>query len=173
MGSLAVNPDCKILFILPYLLDFVKPYKIKYRPLLYSPCYTKLMQDSIFTQIIRGDIPCHKIYEDDKVIAFLDIHPQQPGHTLVIPKVQIDLLWDLPEDIYTNLWLTAQKIAKHIGSITGKRIGVHVEGNGVPHAHIHLVPFTTTEEFLQPPDMATEPDHAKLSEMANKLRIKE
>lgn len=129
------------------------------------------MEDSIFTKIIRGEIPCHKIYEDDRVIAFLDIHPQQPGHTLVIPKEQIDLIWDLENDSFSNLWLTAKKIAVHMGEVLGRRIGVHVEGIGVPHAHIHLVPFTTTEEFLHHPDMSTEPDHAALSEMAQKLAL--
>ncbi|MGB4759495.1 MAG: HIT domain-containing protein [Candidatus Saccharimonadales bacterium] len=128
------------------------------------------MQDSLFTKIIKGEIPCHKVYEDNKVIAFLDIHPQQPGHTLVVPKVQIDLIWDLPDDEFTNLWLTAKKIAQHMGPIMGKRIGVHVEGTGVPHTHIHLVPFTTTEEFLQHPDMNAEPDHAALAEIAQKLQ---
>jgi histidine triad (HIT) family protein len=128
-----------------------------------------MQEDSLFTKIIKGEIPCHKVYEDDRVIAFLDIHPQQPGHTLVVPKEQIDLIWDLPDDVYTNLWLTAQKIAKHMGPIMGRRIGVHVEGIGVPHAHIHLVPFSTTEEFLRHPDMSAEPDHAALAEIAKKL----
>jgi histidine triad (HIT) family protein len=125
--------------------------------------------ESIFTKIINGDIPSYKIYEDERVYAFLDIHPQQPGHTLVVPKQQVDLIWDLPADVYTNLWLTAQKIALHMGPIMGKRIGVHVEGTGVPHAHIHLVPFTTTEEFLRHPDMSAEPDDAALAAMAKKL----
>lgn len=129
------------------------------------------MQDSIFTKIIKGEIPSHKVYEDDRVIAFLDIHPQQPGHVLVVPKEQIDLLWDLPSDVYDNLWRTAQKIAVHMTEVIGKRVGVHVEGIGVPHAHIHLVPFTTTDEFLRHPDMSAEPDHAALAAMAQKLKI--
>lgn len=129
------------------------------------------MQDSIFTKIIKGEIPCHKVYEDEKVIAFLDIHPQQPGHTLVIPKEQIDLLWDLPGETYDYLWQTAKKIAIHMGEAIGKRIGVHVEGTGVPHAHIHLVPFTNTDEFLRHPDMSAEPDHTALAAMAERLRL--
>lgn len=127
------------------------------------------MQDSIFTKIIRGEIPCHKVYEDDKVIAFLDIHPKQPGHTLVIPKQQTDLIWDLDDETYQYLWATAQKIAQHIGPLLGRRIGVQVEGVGVPHAHIHLVPFETTDEFLSHVDMNAEPDHTALAEMAAKL----
>jgi histidine triad (HIT) family protein len=127
--------------------------------------------DSVFTRIIKGEIPCHKVYEDDRVIAFLDIHPQQPGHVLVVPKQQIDLIWDLPAETYDYLWQTAKKIALHMGPIMGKRIGVHVEGIGVPHAHIHLVPFTNTDEFLRHPDMSAEPDHTALAQMAKKLAI--
>jgi histidine triad (HIT) family protein len=127
------------------------------------------MQDSIFTKIIRGEIPCHKVYEDNQVIALLDIHPQQPGHTLVIPKKQIDLIWDLDDETYHYLWDTAKKLARHMNEILSRRIGVHVEGTGVPHAHIHLVPFDTTEQFLFHPDMSAEPDHPALAEMAKKL----
>lgn len=127
------------------------------------------MQDSLFTKIIKGEIPAHKVYEDERVIAFLDIHPQEPGHTLVVPKVQVDLLWDLPDDEYAYLWAAAKKVASHMGDIIGRRIGVHVEGIGVPHAHIHLVPFDTTEQFLRHPDMSAEPDHAVLEQMAKKL----
>ena len=133
--------------------------------------YNTYMHDSIFTKIIKGEIPCHKVYEDDKVIAFLDIHPQQLGHTLVIPKEQIDLMWELSAETYDHLWQTAKKIALHMGPIMGKRIGVHVEGIGVPHAHIHLVPFTSTDEFLRHPDMSAEPDHTALAEMAKRLEI--
>jgi histidine triad (HIT) family protein len=105
------------------------------------------MEDSIFTKIIKGEIPCHKVYEDDK----------------------IDLLWDLPDDDYVYLWRTARKIAQRMGEVLGRRIGVHVEGIGVPHAHIHLVPFDTTEEFLRHPDMAKEPDHQALAAIAERL----
>ncbi len=127
------------------------------------------MSDSIFTRIIKGEIPSHKIYEDDKVIAFLDIHPKQQGHTVVVPKVEVDLIWDLDDDTYTYLLQTAKKIAKHMQSVLGKRIGMQVEGVGVPHAHVHLFPFETTDEFLARQDMSAEPDHIALAEMAKKL----
>lgn len=127
------------------------------------------MEESIFTKIIRGEIPCHKVYEDDKTLAFLDIHPKQPGHVLVIPKQQIDLLWDLDNETYVYLWQTARKIAKHMAGVLGRRVGAQVEGIGVPHAHIHLVPFDTTDEFLHRPDLTIEPNHAALAEMAEKL----
>lgn len=127
------------------------------------------MQDSIFTKIIKGEIPCHKVYEDEQVIAFLDIHPKQPGHTLVVPKKQVDLIWDLDDETYQYLWGISKKIAQHMGSVLGRRIGVQVEGIGVPHTHVHLVPFDTTDEFLMHPDLSGEPDHATLAEMAAKL----
>lgn len=129
------------------------------------------MEDSIFTRIIKGDIPCHKIYEDEHVIAFLDIQPKQPGHTLVIPKKQIDLLWDLEDEDYQYLWSVAKKIARHMGDVLGRRIGVQVEGLGVPHAHIHLIPFSTTEEFLAESDTTSEPNHTELAQIASRLSL--
>lgn len=129
------------------------------------------MNDSIFTKIIKGEIPCHKIYEDDHTFAFLDIHPSQPGHTLVIPKLQVDDIWDLPTDEYHALWASAQKIATHIHPIMGTaRVGVMVVGFGVPHAHIHLVPINHGYELKEAPQ-DTEPDHAALAELAERLRL--
>lgn len=100
------------------------------------------MEDSIFTKIIKGDIPSYKIYEDEKVYAMLDIEPLSDGHVLVFPKAQIDLLWDLPDEEYEYLWQVAKKIAQRMQEIfQPKRVGAVVEGFGVPHAHIHLVPL--------------------------------
>ncbi len=129
------------------------------------------MSDSIFTKIIKGEIPAYKIYEDDKTLAFLDIHPKQPGHTVVVPKSQIDVIWELDDESYRHLWATAKKIADHMQSVLGKRIGAQVEGIGVPHAHIHLFPFETTDEFLVHQDMHAEPDHSALAAMAKKLEF--
>lgn len=129
------------------------------------------MKDSLFTKIIKGEVPCHKIYEDDKVIAFLDVYPKQPGHTLVVPKKQVDLIWDIDDELYQHLWAVSKKIALHIGPILGRRIGVQVEGIGVPHTHVHLIPFDTTEQFLREVDMSNEPNHTALSEMAAKLTM--
>ena len=129
------------------------------------------MADSVFTKIIHGDIPSYKIYEDDKTFAMLDINPTQPGHVLVIPKKQIDSLWDLPEKDYQAVWATAQKIAKHILPLTDKkRIGVMVVGFGVPHAHIHLVPINGSVE-LKEADPNNTPDYKALAKMAEKLRL--
>ena len=99
-------------------------------------------EKSIFTRIIEGEIPCYKIYEDEKVFAMLDIEPLSNGHVLVFPKKQIDLLWDLEKDDYDYLWQISKKIAQKIQTeMKPIRVGVVVEGFGVPHAHIHLVPL--------------------------------
>lgn len=96
---------------------------------------------SIFSKIIAGEIPCYKIYEDDKTFAFLDIHPETEGHTLVIPKVEIDKVYDLPDEDYQALMASAKKIAKNMENVTGKRTIWKVIGVDVPHAHIHLYPY--------------------------------
>ena len=126
--------------------------------------------DSIFTKIINGDIPSHKIYEDDDVFAFLDIRPITPGHTLVVPKKQVEFVWDLDEETYTKVTLAAKKIALHIReTLQVPYIGEQIIGVDVPHAHIHLIPFVKAVEFHQEPDQSAEPDHAALSKMAELL----
>lgn len=128
------------------------------------------MQDSIFTRIIKGEIPAHKIYEDANTLAFLDIHPVQPGHTLVIPKKQVEFVWDLGPADYQALMAAVQKTGRHIREIMGKPyVGIKVIGIDVPHAHIHIIPFSTTEEYSHIPDMSAEPDHQTLAEIAKKL----
>lgn len=128
------------------------------------------MPDSIFTKIIKGEIPCHKVYEDDKTLAFLDIHPVQPGHTLVIPKKQIEFVWDLEDEDYRAVMETTRKVARRLRETLGTRyVGERIEGVDVPHAHVQLIPFNTVEEFKAPQDMEAEPDHAALAEMAKKL----
>lgn len=128
-----------------------------------------MTQDSIFTKIIRGDVPSYKIYEDELTYAFLDIHPAQLGHTLVIPKAQIDILWELPDEDYQAVMATSQKVAEHLQKMLGKRVGVQVLGLDVPHAHIHLIPFITASDFRIVPDQLAEPDHAALKEIHQKL----
>ncbi|HEU5122116.1 MAG TPA: HIT domain-containing protein [Candidatus Saccharimonadales bacterium] len=106
------------------------------------------MEDSIFTKIIKGDIPAHKIYEDEKTIAFLTIQPVREGHTLVVPKIQVDQYIDLPDEDYDALWRTVKKIAARIREVTGKeRVGVVIKGIDVPHAHVHLIPFNKGESL--------------------------
>ena len=100
------------------------------------------MEDSIFTKIIKGEIPCHKIYEDDRTIAFLTIEPSQPGHTLVVPKIQIEQYIDLPDEDYEALWKTVKKVAERLREVMRtERVGVVIKGIDVPHAHVHLIPF--------------------------------
>jgi len=97
---------------------------------------------SIFTRIIKGEIPCHKVAENDHFLAFLDIAPIQKGHTLVIPKEEIDYIFDLDEELFLGLHAFSKRVAHAIEqTIPCERIGQTVLGLEVPHAHIHLVPL--------------------------------
>ncbi len=97
---------------------------------------------SIFSKIVAGEIPCYKIAEDDRFLAFLDITPLKEGHTLVIPKTEIDYIFDVDDALLGDMMIFAKKVAKAIKStIPCKRVGVCVIGLEVPHAHIHLVPI--------------------------------
>ena len=132
--------------------------------------YTRAMADSIFMKIIKGEIPCHKIYEDDKTFAFLDIHPKTPGHTLVVPKKQVEFVWDLADEDYQALMVTVKKVALRLRDVLGgPYIGELVVGIDVPHAHIHVYSFVTAEESRYVPDQAAEPDHDVLASVAQKL----
>ncbi len=99
---------------------------------------------SVFTKIINGEIPCYKIYEDEKTLAFLDINPETPGHTLVIPKKEVDKIYELEDADYEALMKTVKKISKHMEQILGARTIWKVIGSDVPHAHVHLLPFDET-----------------------------
>ena len=99
---------------------------------------------SIFTKIINGEIPCHKIAETDQYLAFLDIRPLAKGHTLVIPKKEIDYLFDLEDELLSGMMVFAKKVAAAVEAVIPcARIGVAVIGLEVPHAHVHLVPINT------------------------------
>ncbi|GHU07561.1 HIT family protein [Alphaproteobacteria bacterium] len=127
------------------------------------------MEESTFTKIIKGEIPAHRIYEDDRVIAFLTIEPLFPGHTLVIPKIQVDHIWDLSDDDYEYLWKISRKLGRHIKKVLNpKRVGIVVEGFGVPHTHVHLVPINNSND-LKAPDQDS--NDAELAAMAEKLRL--
>ncbi|MDZ7635592.1 MAG: HIT family protein [Bacteroidales bacterium] len=104
---------------------------------------------SIFTRIINGEIPCHRVAEDDRFIAFLDVRPLRPGHTLVVPKKEVDYIFDLDEQTLAGMMLFAQKVAAAMKEVIEcKRIGVAVIGLEVPHAHIHLVPLNRESDLL-------------------------
>ncbi len=104
---------------------------------------------SIFTRIINGEIPCHKVAEDDHFIAFLDVRPLKPGHTLVVPKKEVDYIFDLDEETLAGMMVFVRKIALAMKEVIDcKRIGVAVLGLEVPHAHIHLIPLTRETDML-------------------------
>ena len=130
-----------------------------------------MIPDSIFTKIIKGEIPCYKIAEDDRFIAFLDVFPIKKGHTLVVPKTQIDYLFDLDDSLLSDLMVFAKKVAQKMQrAITCERIGVAVIGLEVPHAHIHLVPLDTVGDidFSQPKiQLSTE----EMAEIADSIRV--
>ncbi len=95
---------------------------------------------TVFTKIIKGELPSYKIYEDDKTYAFLDIEPETPGHTLVVPKVEVDKIYDLEPEDYDAVMATVKKLAKHFDEVLGKRTMIKIVGIDVPHAHVHLLP---------------------------------
>jgi histidine triad (HIT) family protein len=128
------------------------------------------MQESIFTKIINGEIPSHKIYEDEFTFAFLDIHPKTSGHCLVIPKKQVQFVWDLADEDYAALMSTVKKVALRVREVIKPRlVGEQIIGDEVPHAHVHIFPFNNIEEFRRIPDMDAQPNHEALSDMAKKL----
>lgn len=130
------------------------------------------MQDSIFTKIINGEIPSHKIYEDDQTFAFLDIHPLTEGHVLVVPKKQVGFVWDLDDETYQALMATSKKLALHLREkLMVPYIGEKIIGVDVPHAHVHLIPFSEVGSYHQHGDMSSEPDHQKLAALAEKLKL--
>ena len=129
------------------------------------------VQDSVFTKIIKGEIPAHKVYEDDNIIAFMDINPVHEGHTLVVPKQQVDHFGDLDDAIYDKLWRIVKKVAKaQKKAFDTNRIGIQVVGLDVPHAHVHVIPFNTIEEYRFVPLPGSEPDHIKLEQNAKLIK---
>ena len=102
---------------------------------------------TIFSKIIAGEIPSYKIYEDEKTFAFLDINPESEFHTLVVPKLECDKVYELPDDYYQALFETVKKVAKRIEEVTGERALMKVIGTDVPHAHVHVMPFDKTWKY--------------------------
>ena len=118
---------------------------------------------SIFSRIVAGEIPCHKIAEDDRFLAFLDIQPLAKGHTLVIPKMEVDRYFDLPDDILRDINVFARDVALQIErAIPCERVGVAVIGLEVPHAHVHLIPLNGVADinFERPKLEVTQDDLA-------------
>jgi histidine triad (HIT) family protein len=127
---------------------------------------------SVFTKIIKGEIPCHKIAETDLFLAFLDIRPLAAGHTLVIPKEEVDYIFDLDDYLLSSLMLFAKKVSKAVeAAIPCKRIGLAVVGLEVPHVHIHLVPIENVQDmnFSRPPIKLSSDEFGVIAE---KIRAK-
>lgn len=103
---------------------------------------------SIFTKIVNGEIPCYKIAEDENFLAFLDVNPNAKGHTLCIPKQEINKIFDLEDDLYLGLMQFSKKIAVALEkTVPCKRVGMAVIGLEVPHAHVHLIPLNEMDEM--------------------------
>ena len=103
---------------------------------------------SIFTKIVNGEIPCFKITEDENFLAFLDVNPNAKGHTLCIPKKEIDKIFDIEEDLYVGLMQFSKKVATALEkAVPCKRVGMAVIGLEVPHAHVHLIPLNEMDEM--------------------------
>ena len=125
------------------------------------------VEESVFTKIIRGEIPSYKVYEDGKTMAFLDINPEVWGHTLVVPKVQVDRIYELPEEDFRALMETVKKLSQHYEGVTGKRVIWKVIGTDVPHAHVHVEPLDKTWEHGRHLEFSPE----EMEEIREKLAI--
>lgn len=126
---------------------------------------------SIFSKIIAGEIPCYKIAEDEHYFAFLDISPVQLGHTLVVPKDEMDYIFDYEDEYYAGLWKFAKKVAQaQKRAIPCKKIGVAVIGLEVAHAHIHLVPMNREGDLDFTASKKLHPSDEQMNEIAQKIR---
>jgi histidine triad (HIT) family protein len=126
--------------------------------------------DSIFTRIVKGELPCHRVAENERFLAFLDINPLREGHTLVIPKVQVDRFFDLPAEVLAAIMPFAQEVAARIQRVVPcDRIGVSVIGLEVPHAHMHLIPLDRMSDMdFTRPKLKVSP--AELAALAERIR---
>lgn len=122
---------------------------------------------SIFTRIVQGEIPCHRVGENDRFLAFLDIHPLRHGHTLVIPKIEVDRFFDLPEAELEGIMPFARQVAARIQRVVPcDRVGLMVVGLEVPHAHMHLIPLDRMSDMdlTRPKLHVPQPELAALAE---------
>lgn len=127
------------------------------------------MSDSIFAQIVRGEAPAHRVWEDEAYLAFLDVRPSRPGHVLLIPKEAGDSVFDLPDAVYAGLWERVRRLAEPIReAMDAVRVGVVVEGFGVPHAHVHLIPLHTIGDLA--PQSEEPVSHGELAVVADRIR---
>ncbi len=125
---------------------------------------------TIFEKIIKGEIPAYKIYEDAKVLAFLDINPENLGHTLLIPKAKYTYVWDMSDEDYQYLMAVAKKLAVHLRDALGtKRTRLSIVGKDVPYAHVHLVPFD--DKSYQSSTLQL--SESEFQDLVEKLRVEE
>jgi histidine triad (HIT) family protein len=125
---------------------------------------------SLFTRIVRGEVPCHKVWEDEHHLAFLDINPIQPGHVLVIPKREIGYLFDLSAAEQAALWNAVHVVEEMVRRATGcKRVCLMVVGWEVPHVHVHLVPTNHAADFPVPPKIVQTQD--QLAAVARAMQL--
>ncbi|MBV7441172.1 HIT family protein [Weeksellaceae bacterium TAE3-ERU29] len=131
---------------------------------------------SVFTKIVNGEIPAYKIAENDKFLAFLDVSPVAKGHTLVIPKKEVDRIWDLDKETYTELMAYAYDIAAGLEkAIPCNRVGIAVMGLEVPHAHVHLVPMNSLSDMdftKERPSFSEEEMESIRANISNKIESK-
>lgn len=120
---------------------------------------------SVFSKIVAGEIPSYKVYEDERNLAFLDIHPEVRGHVLVVPKVEVDKIYELSEEDYVSLFLAVKKVAKRVEEVFGQRAILKVIGVDVPHAHVHVMPFSESYKFGETLELT----EAELEEIREKL----
>ncbi len=139
------------------------------------------MQDSVFTKIIKGEIPCYKVYEDANTFAFLDIEPYFPGHTLVVPKLQIEKFDDLPDEDYQALFGTVRKVTKQLKAKLGvEHAIVQIFGFDVPHVHVHIMPTDDSRAFYRAAATRVtgepypyQPTPEEFAEIARKIRMED
>ncbi len=129
------------------------------------------MEDTIFTRIIKGEMPSHKVYEDERSMAIMDIHPTQPGQVVVFSKAQVDHFMDLDPEDYHALMAAVKKVSIKMHELfPDARIGVQIEGFDVPHAHVKIFPIHSPADFHAQAD-ENGPDQTTLTQMAEKLSI--
>src|SRR5437762_4490145 len=127
------------------------------------------MENCMFCKIVADQEPAHKIWESEDFLAFLSIHPCNPGHTCLIPKTHVDYVFDLKEPLYSGIFQAAKQLSEPIKQATNaKRIGIAVEGFSVPHVHLHLVPLYNVAEL--DPHRHINQTASELAEMAEKIR---
>ena len=131
-----------------------------------------MLADSLFTNLLHGDLPAPNVHEPAQVLVFMDIHPIQPGQVLVIPKAQVGFIWDLIPEDYQALMSIVQKVGQRIREVfpDKARVGVMIEGLDVTdHCHVKVFPFSNEDEYRNVPDASQEPDHSALAAIAQKL----